>query len=86
MWFFWSPINLLNIVFCVIVLIVSLLAYRKSKDKFILVTAVAFTLFGLSHVCAMSMQMVHCTKFIAAVRAHAYSLIIYALLRKIIKK
>ena len=49
MWFFWSPINLINIVFCIVVVAVSFLAYKKTKDNFILAIMVTFAIFALSH-------------------------------------
>jgi CHASE2 domain-containing sensor protein len=81
-WFFWSPINLINIFFCAVIVAVSLVAHKRSKDKFILIVAISFGIFGLSHICAMSTLVVHCTRFIALIRSLAYVLIIYALLKK----
>ncbi len=86
MWFFWSPVNIINIFFCAIIVAVSLLVYRKSKDKLALVLAVSFAIFGVSHICAMSRLVVHCTKFILIFRSFAYIAIIYVLLKKITNK
>ncbi len=45
-----DPVNIVNIVLCVVILIVGIMAYMKTRNPVSILVAVAFGLFGVSHV------------------------------------
>ena len=47
--FLWDPVTILNLVLCVIILALGLVGWRRSGKRFSLFVAIAFGLFGLSH-------------------------------------
>ncbi len=48
-----EPIPVVNLLFCALIVILGLLAYRKTKNDSPLYVAGAFLLFGLSHLAAI---------------------------------
>ncbi len=74
-----ANINLMNLVFCVIILILAFWIYFKTKDTIPLYIGVAFLLFGSSHLAVlMTIERTYSTFFLI-VRTVGYLAIIYAL-------
>lgn len=45
-----DPVNIVNIVLCAAILIVGIMAYMKTRNPVPMLVAIAFGLFGVSHV------------------------------------
>ena len=75
----WDPILFVNLVLCIIIVLLGLLCYRKSRESLPLFIAAAFGLFGISHAATLLGFKVPLTIPLIIIRALAYILVVYAL-------
>jgi len=75
----WDPITFINLVLCVIIVILGLLCYRKSREHLPLFIGAAFGLFGLSHAATLAGLKNDLTLLLIIIRTLAYVLVIIAL-------
>ncbi len=73
-------IYLLNVVLCAIILLLSIVYFKKSANKLSLYIGIAFGLFGISHYFT-ALDSIAYLPIISAVRLLAYSLVIFTLVQ-----
>lgn len=44
-----DPVIIINLILCMVILLLGLVAYQKSNNVYVLLVGIAFGLFGLSH-------------------------------------
>jgi len=81
-----DPIYLVNLILCVIIVVFGYLGFKKAKHTWPLYIAVAFGLFGLSHLLTLLGLKEALTGFLIAIRTIAYLLVVYTLYRVAFKK
>ena len=77
--FNWSPIIVLNLVLCIIVLILGFLSYSRNRNQVPLYLSIAFGLFGISHLMELFRGRGNLECVLIVVRLAAYVLVIVAL-------
>jgi len=75
--FQWDPVVFVNLVMCIVIVLLGLIIYRKSREMLPLYIAAAFGLFGISH--AANLAGLVFTVPLIIIRTIAYLLVIYAL-------
>lgn len=80
-----DPLTLMNLIFCIIILVLSFLGYRKYDDSLIFYIGLAFGLFGISHLALLS-GYPNNDILLIAIRTIAYLLVIFAVYRTIRRK
>lgn len=73
-----DPVTILNLVFCIIIVMLGCWEYNKKKSLIALYIAITFGLFGIAHL-AIILGMKSSDIFIMVIRSIAYLVIIYAL-------
>ncbi|MDO5835463.1 MAG: hypothetical protein Q4P17_03055 [Methanobacterium sp.] len=73
-----DPVTILNLVFCIIIVILGYWEYNKKKSLIALFIGITFGLFGIAHL-AIILGMKSSDIFIMVIRSIAYLVIIYAL-------
>ncbi len=81
-----ANINLMNLIFCVIIVILALWIYVRTKDTIPLYIGVAFLLFGSSHLAVLLTVERRFSTLFLIVRTVGYLAIIYALVLEWLKK
>jgi hypothetical protein len=79
MTFQWDPVVFVNLVLCIVIVLLGLIIYRKSREKLPLYIATAFGLFGISHAATLAGLAPSLTIPLIVIRTLAYLLVIYAL-------
>lgn len=79
---FTDPLTLVNLIFCIIILVLSFLGYRKYDDSLLFFIGMAFGLFGISHLALLSGYSNN-NMILIVIRTIAYLLVITALYRTI---
>jgi len=77
--FQWDPVVFVNLVLCIVIVLLGLIIYRKSREKLPLYIAMAFGLFGVSHAATLAGFAPVLTIPLIVIRTLAYLLVIYAL-------
>jgi hypothetical protein len=77
--FQWDPVVFVNLVLCIVIVLLGLIIYRKSREKLPLYIAMAFGLFGVSHAATLAGLAPALTVPLIIIRTLAYLLVIYAL-------
>jgi hypothetical protein len=77
--FQWDPVVFVNLVLCIVIVLLGLIIYRKSREKLPLYIAMAFGLFGISHAATLAGLAPLLTVLLILIRTLAYLLVIYAL-------
>ena len=75
----WDPVYVVNLVLCVIILALGLIGWRGSGKTFPLYVAIAFGLFGLSHLVTILGLKDSLETALIVVRTLAYLLVAFAL-------
>lgn len=75
------PLTLVNLIFCMVILVLSFVGYRKFDEPLIFYIGVAFGLFGISHLALLSGYPNN--EVLIVIRTIAYLLVIFALYRTI---
>ena len=78
-----DPTTLLNFIFCVIIVILGIWVYKAKKVVLALYVALAFGLFGISHL-AILLGVKSTDIYLIIIRALAYLVIIYTLTKQVI--
>ncbi len=78
-------INVINTIFCAIILIVGIMAYGKFKNSLSLLIAIAFGLFGVSHVFELMGMVDKLETFLIVIRFIAYLIVVYAIIMSYMK-
>lgn len=81
-----DPVYLVNLILCVVIVIFGCLGFKKTKDTWPLYIAIAFGLFGLSHLLTLLGFREALTGFLIAIRTIAYLLVTYTVYRVAFKK
>ncbi|MCX6005162.1 MAG: hypothetical protein NT082_05770 [Chloroflexi bacterium] len=81
-----DPVLMINLVLCVVILVMGIWEYTKSKSWLPLYIGIAFGLFGVSHLITMLGLGTGLSGVIIMVRLLAYVLVIFALYQVIAKK
>jgi hypothetical protein len=74
-----DPIYVVNLLLCIIIVILGYWGYKKSNDKVPLYIAVAFGLFGLSHLSILLGLKETLETVLIIIRLLAYLTVVYAL-------
>ena len=77
--FSWDTIYVVNLVLCLIILFMGYCGYRKKKDAVPVYIAVAFGLFGISHLATLFGLTDSWTDVLIIIRVLAYLTVIFAL-------
>jgi len=78
--FNWDPLTALNLVFCIIIVVLGYWAYHKKRNTTAIFIAIAFGLFGISHL-ALLLGSASTEISLLVIRTLAYLVIIYAVYR-----
>ena len=76
----WDPIVMMNLVFCVVILLLGLYIYLMRKNSLALIIAVAFGLFGVSHAFTLGGMAIDFALPLVVIRSAAYALVIIILI------
>lgn len=74
----WDPIYLVNLILCIIIFVFGLIGYQRSKSVFPLYIAIAFGLFGLSHLCTILGLKASLEVPLIVIRLLAYLIVVFA--------
>jgi len=75
-----NPVTLFNFLFALVIFIIGVVGYQKTKNNTALSIGVAFGLFAFSHFVTLLGYAVPLEWFLLGIRALSYCIIIYALL------
>lgn len=81
-----APIITVNLLLCIIILILGIWGYSRKKEGVLLYIAIAFGLFGISHIITLLGLADNLTVFLIVIRLIAYLLVIFALWRVLAKR
>jgi uncharacterized membrane protein len=81
-----DPISILNLVLCIIIVVLGCVGYKRSKDKTPLYLAIAFGLFGLSHLLTILGLRETLEACLITIRTIAYIMVAYTLFRIAFKR
>ncbi len=73
-----DPVIIANLIFCVIIVILAVIGYKKTDNAIPLYIGVSFGLFGISHM-ATILGYSSSTTALVIIRGFAYIVVIYAL-------
>lgn len=78
--FLLDPVIIANLIFCIIIVILSIWAFKKIKYKAILYIGAGFGLFGIAHL-AVLMGYGSSETILIIIRSLAYIIVIFALIK-----
>ena len=78
MHFAWDTITFINLVLCIVILVFGILGWQRSKNLVPLYIAIAFGLFGLSHLATLFSLKDTLSTLLIIIRLLAYLLVAYA--------
>ncbi len=76
MHFVMDPVNIVNLILCILILIFGINSYNKTKDKIRLYIVIAFGIFGFSHLMALMGLEETLEIFLIIIRIIAYLLVL----------
>jgi uncharacterized membrane protein (UPF0136 family) len=79
MQFSWDTMTFINLILCVVILILGIVGYLRSKSRVALYVGIAFGLFGLSHLATLLSLKDALSAILIIDRTAAYLLVTYAL-------
>ena len=79
--FEWDPIIFFNLILCIVIVILGVLCWMKSREQLPLYIAAAFGLFGVSHAATLAGLKDALTLPLIGIRALAYLLVVFALIQ-----
>lgn len=82
----WNPVVTVNLVLCILILALGIWGYSKKKGEVPLYIAIAFGLFGISHLITLLGLAAGLTAFLIAIRLIAYLLVAFTLYRILVKR
>ena len=84
--FVWDNIYGVNLILCIIIVVMSYLAYKKAREYTPLYIGAAFGLFGISHLAILFGLRDSLGNVLVAVRLLAYIIVVFALYRIAFRK
>jgi uncharacterized membrane protein (UPF0136 family) len=82
----WDIVALVNLILSVLIVVLGIWAYVKTKSRVVLYVGIAFGLFGISHLLSLIGLRTGLTMPLIIIRALAYLIVIYALYIAIAKE
>jgi uncharacterized membrane protein (UPF0136 family) len=79
MQFTWDTMTFINLLLCIVILILGIIGYQRSKSRVVLYVGTAFGLFGLSHLATLLGLKESLSALLIIIRTAAYLLVTYAL-------
>jgi len=79
--FTFDPILITNLILCIVIFIFGYMGYNNARERTPLYIAVAFALFGVSHLLTLLGLKPLLSTFLIAIRTVAYLLVVYAVWR-----
>ncbi len=79
--FVMDPVNIVNLILCILILIFGFKGYGKKKDKVLMYVALAFGIFGFSHLMTLLDLAKSMEWFLIAIRIIAYLLVVFAVFK-----
>lgn len=73
-----DPVIIANLIFCIIIVVLAVIGYKKTDNAIPLYIGVSFGLFGISHF-ATILGYASSTTALVVIRGFAYIVVIYAL-------
>ena len=73
-----DPITVVNFVLCLAIVVIGYWSYRKTKAPMVLYVALAFALFGVSHLVTLLGMAESLTAGLLVIRTMGYLLVLYA--------
>lgn len=73
-----DPVIISNLIFCIVIIFLAVMGYRKTDSMIPIYIGISFGLFGISHL-ATILGYVSSTTFLVVIRGLAYVVVIYAL-------
>lgn len=73
-----DPVIIANLIFCIIIVVLAVIGYKKTDNAIPLYIGVSFGLFGISHF-ATILGYASSTTALVVIRSFAYIIVIYAL-------
>ena len=74
-----DPVAIINLSLCIMVVVLGFMGFRKNNDKASLAVAIAFWLFGISHLITLIGMSARFSNFVIIVRMIAYLIVVSAL-------
>ena len=78
MQFAWDTVTFINLVLCIVILVFGIIGWQRSKNLIPLYIAIAFGLFGLSHLATLLSLKNALNTLLIIIRLLAYLLVTYA--------
>ena len=75
--FHWDTITFINLVLCIVILVFGIIGWQRSKNLVPLYIAIAFGLFGLSHLATLLGLNTSLNVLLIIIRLAAYLLVTY---------
>jgi hypothetical protein len=75
--FIWDPVASLNLIFCVVIVVLGYLGYRKKRNPLPILVGVAFGLFGVSHL--LTILSLNEVTVLLVIRGLGYLIVMFAL-------
>ncbi len=75
--FHWDTITFINLVLCIVILVFGIIGWQRSKNLVPLYIAIAFGLFGLSHLATLLSLNTSLSALLIVIRLLAYLLVTY---------
>ncbi len=79
--FVMDPINIVNLILCILILIFGFRGYGKNKDKVLMYVSLAFGIFGFSHLMTLLGLEKSLEVFLIIIRVIAYLLVLFAMFK-----
>jgi hypothetical protein len=77
MQFHWDTVTFINLVLCIVILVFGIIGWQRSKNLVPLYIAIAFGLFGLSHLATLLGLSASLNSLLIVIRLLAYLLVTY---------
>ena len=82
----WDPVVTVNFALCIVIFILGMVGYAKTKDSVPVFIGIAFLLFAVSHLLTLLGLAAGLTAGLIGIRVTAYSLVLVAMCRILHKK
>jgi len=84
--FAWDTITFINLVLCIVILVFGIVGWQRTKNPVPLYIAIAFGLFGLSHLATLFNLKDSLNTILIIIRLLAYLLVAYAVYLMVFRK
>lgn len=79
----WDPVNIINIILCTVIVILGFMSYKKKKNTVVLLIAIAFLIFDISHLVKFIGLAEKWEAFLMIIRTLAYLTVVLAMWQSI---